>query len=106
MKTTDKFFVNTHENGFREVYAAVIKIPGWETFDLFIHDDQQDCPDDTDAVITEGRTGYIVAQGVNCTATIKMAKQRVEKTSSAKVEKLIQATIKQHGLSLRYTEAK
>jgi hypothetical protein len=97
---SDKFFINVRqEDGslkFEEVRGKDIKIKGLK--DTFIHQDKSKT-----WIISEGKTGMIVARGGTQQEAIDSADRSIKMAGPEKVIEMIQKSSDENGVSPRYT---
>ena len=107
-KVKDEFFIFDHQKGWLEVSADPVVIPGFEEFDLFVHNifpDEEDEEDDAFGyAVSEGKTGCKVSLNMDTKEeAIKNAAKLFTDYGKDRIDELIKQFVERDGLSPRWS---
>jgi len=107
-KVKDEFFIFDHQKGWLEVSADPVVIPGFEEFELFVHNilpDEEDEEDDAFGyAVSEGKTGCRVSGLMDSEEeAIEHATKLLTDHGKDCVDELIKQSIEKDGLSPRWS---
>lgn len=96
----DSFYYHLDKGFIKVEDAEPVTIKGHEDLNLFVHRTPEE--EDLSYTVTEGRSGFALAKGINRDVAIAHAENNLNKVGRERLEEVVEHTAAKHGVSPNY----